>query len=128
MTLRQWSNSSLQYGRKLVNSGVNGARSGEQDFLAGARLTPYLNRSVRIAWGPAALGACLGLLGSRPRSRRGSGVRAFVCGVLGCVVGLGAGVAWKSRGLAASVASGAIRNIERVRDEHWLERHPIDYA
>jgi hypothetical protein len=30
--------------------------------------------------------------------------------------------------LAASVAFGALRNIDRVRDEHWLERHPIDYA
>jgi hypothetical protein len=128
MTLRQWSNSSFQYGRKLLDSGVQGARSGEQAFLRGARLTPYLNRSVRIALGPAAVGACLGVLGSHPRARRTSASRAFLCAAMGCVVGLGAGIAWKSRGLAASVAAGAIRNIGRVRDEHWLERHPIDYA
>jgi hypothetical protein len=128
MTLREWSNSSIEYGRKLVDSGVQGARSGERAFLDGRRLTPYLNRSARIALGPAAVGACLGVLGSNPRARRTSSTRAFLCAALGCVVGFGAGIAWKSRGLAASVASGAIRNIGRVRDEHWLERHPIDYA
>ena len=128
MTLRQWSSSNLHYGRKLLDSGLQGARSGEKAFLHGARLTPYLDRSVRIALAPAALGACLGLIGSHPGCRRRSAGRAFTYGVLGCVVGFGAGVAWRSRGLAASVASGAMRNIGRVRDEHWLERHPIDYA
>ncbi len=128
MTLRQWSNSNLHYGRKLLDSGLQGARSGERAFLHGGRLTPYLNRSVRIALAPAALGACLGLIGSHPGSRHRSAARAFAFGVLGCVIGFGAGVAWKSRGLAASVASGAIRDIGRVRDEHWLDRHPIDYA
>lgn len=128
MTLRQWSSSGLHYGRKLLDSGLQGARSGERAFLHGARLTPYLNRSARIALAPAALGACLGLIGSHPGSRHRSAVRAFAFGVLGCVVGFGAGVAWRSRGLAASVASGAMRNIGKVRDERWLDRHPIDYA
>jgi len=26
------------------------------------------------------------------------------------------------------VADGALRNIDKARDEHWLEKHPIDYA
>jgi hypothetical protein len=128
MTFRQWSNSNLEYGRRLLDSGVQGARSGERAFLHGTRLSPYLNQSLRVALGPAALGACLGVLGSHPRARRGSAARALICATLGCVVGFGAGIAWKSRGLAASVACGAIRNIGRARDEHWLERHPIDYA
>jgi hypothetical protein len=128
MTLRQWSSSNLHYGRKLLDSGLEGARSGEQAFLGGARLSPFLNRSARIALAPAALGACLGLFGSHPGGRHRTAARAFTCGVLGCVVGFGAGVAWDNRRLAASIASGAMRNIGRVRDEHWLDRHPIDYA
>lgn len=128
MTLRQWSSSNLHYGRKLLDSGLEGARSGEQAFLGGARLSPFLNRSVRIALAPAALGACLGFFGSRPGSRHRSAARVVTCGVLGCIVGFGAGVAWGNRRLAASIASGAMRNIGRVRDEHWLDRHPIDYA
>jgi hypothetical protein len=128
MTLHRWSSSSLHYGRKLVDSGLEGARSAEQAFMAGSRLTPYLNRSVRIALGPAALGACLGLISGHPRARRRSATRSLVFGILGGFVGFSAGVAWETRRLAATVAHGAIRNIGRTRDEHWLERNPIDYA
>ncbi len=49
-------------------------------------------------------------------------------GFLGWAIGLGAGIAWKTRGLTECVASNAFRNMGKVRDEHWLERHPIDYA
>jgi hypothetical protein len=27
-----------------------------------------------------------------------------------------------------SAASSALKNIGKVRDEHWLAKHPIDYA
>jgi hypothetical protein len=128
MTLRQWSNSNLHYGRKLLDSGLQGARSGEQAFLGGAHLSPVLNRSARIALGPAALGACLGVIGSQSGGRRHSAARVFTCGVLGCVVGFGAGVVWDNRRLAASIAAGARKSMGRVRDEHWLDHHPIDYA
>jgi hypothetical protein len=49
-------------------------------------------------------------------------------GLLGSAIGFCAGVVWENRRLAASVARGALRNIDRVRDEYWLDRHPIDYA
>jgi hypothetical protein len=62
--------------------------------------------------------------GNQPRSAS----RFFACGLLGGVIGFGAGIAWEGRRLAASVAGGALRNVGRVRDEHWLEKHPIDYA
>jgi hypothetical protein len=49
-------------------------------------------------------------------------------GLFGGLVGLAAGVVWDTRLLAASAAGGALARIEKVRDEHWLERNPIDYA
>jgi hypothetical protein len=49
-------------------------------------------------------------------------------GLLGGVIGFGASMVWQNRFLAASVAGGALRKISRARDEHWLQRHPIDYA
>jgi hypothetical protein len=49
-------------------------------------------------------------------------------GLLGGAIGFGAGVAWEGRGFTSSVAGGALRNIGKTRDEHWLTRHPIDYA
>ena len=128
MDLRKWSKSNADYGRELLHSGIEGARSGEEAFLHGESLTPFLGESVRSALKPAALGACLGVLGSCPGSREKSISRALAYGLLGGVIGFGAGVAWESRHLTVSAACGALRNVGKVRDEHWLTKHPIDYA
>jgi hypothetical protein len=128
MNLREWSKSDLDYGRKLVNSGLEGARSGQEAFLHGKPLSPFLNESAQNALTFAAVGACIGLLGSYFGNGHKSAGRAFAFGVFGGAIGFGAGVAWGNRRLGASVVSGAWKNIGRARDEHWLERHPIDYA
>ncbi|MGB2606084.1 MAG: hypothetical protein WBC78_20935 [Candidatus Sulfotelmatobacter sp.] len=83
---------------------------------------------MRRALKPAVLGACLGVLGSHPGYRQKSISRALAYGLLGGAIGLGAGLVWESRRLTASAAGGAWVNIGRVRDEHWLTMHPIDYA
>lgn len=128
MTLREWSNSNVDYARKIVNSGLEGARSGQDEFLHGQPLAPLLNKTARNALRPAAVGACLGVLSSVPASRRKSPRRACAYGLLGGAIGLIAGLIWENRQLTATVASTAWRNIGKVRDEHWLEVHPIDYA
>jgi hypothetical protein len=128
MSSHNWLSSNVDYGRKLLNSGLEGARSGEEEFLEGRPLAPFLNDSVRQALRPAAIGACIGLLGSYPGNRQMSAGRALAYGLLGGAIGFGVGVAWESRRLTASVASGALKNIGRVRDEHWFEQNPIDYA
>jgi hypothetical protein len=128
MNLREWSKSEIDYSRKLLNSGLEGARSGRKAFLHGEPLTPVLNESARNALSVAAAGACIGLLGSYLGNRHKSASRAFAFGVFGGAVGFGVGVAWGNRRLEATVFSGAWKNIGRARDEHWLERNPIDYA
>jgi hypothetical protein len=128
MEPHNWSKSEFEYGRKVMHSALEGARHGEDAFLKGRPLSPFLAEGVRDALKPAAVGACIGLLGSYPGDHRGSIGRALAFGLVGWVIGLGAGVAWKTRGLTECVASNALRNIGKVRDEHWLERHPIDYA
>ena len=128
MDLRTWSRSELEYGRKVLNSGLEGARSGREAFLDGRPLPPFLSESVRNALKPAAIGICIGVVGGCPGNRPKSIGRVLAFGLLGGAIGFGAGVVRENRRLAASVAFGALRNIDRVRDEHWLERHPIDYA
>ncbi len=128
MDLRRWSKSEVDYGRKVLTSGLAGARSGQEAFLHGRSLTPFLGKVIRNSLTPAAVGACLGLLGSCPGNRQRSVHKALAFGFLGWVIGLGVGVAWESRGLTASVTGDAMKNIGRVRDEHWFDRHPIDYA
>jgi hypothetical protein len=101
MDLRKWSKLSAEYGRELLHSGIEGARTGREAFLNGESLTPFLNESIRSALKPAALGACLGVLGSYPSYRDKSISRSLAYGLLGGALGLGVGVAWESRRLSA---------------------------
>jgi hypothetical protein len=128
MELGEWVKSNVDYGRRLVGSGFEGARSGQDEFLNGEPLAPFLGESVKGALIPAMVGACVGVIVGYPMSRRKSPAVTLAYGLLGCVVGLGAGFAWKSRHLSASVAGGAMKNIGKVRDEQWLHRNPINYA
>jgi hypothetical protein len=130
MNLMEWSKSSVDYGRKLVNSAVEGARDGEDEFLdvQEEALAPYLGESARHAIRPAVIGAGLGVLAACVGSGQRSGARIVVGGLLGGALGFGAGLLWDSRQLTASVTSGAWKSINKTRDEHWLETHPIDYA
>jgi hypothetical protein len=128
MKVREWSKSSIDYGRKLLDSGLEGARSGEGEFLQGEPLAPFLEESARHALEPATIGVFLGVLSSCAGNRGKSASKTLLYGLLGGVIGFGVGVAWGSRRLAASVASSAFESIGKVRDEHWLENNPIDYA
>jgi hypothetical protein len=128
MDLYEWSKSNADYGRKLFDSGIEGARSGRDAFLEGEPLAPFLGESARSAWKAAALGACLGVVASYPGRRRKSFARTLAYGLLGGAIGLGAGLAWESRRLTASVADGAWSSIGKVRDERWLTDNPINYG
>ncbi len=123
MSLRDWLRSDCEYGRKLLQAGLSGARVGGEKYLRGKRLVPS-----RSALGVAAVGACIGAVGGFLRNRQRSATNVFVSGMLGCVIGFGVGVASCHRGLGASVISGALSRISRVQDERWLEENPIDYA
>ena len=128
MGLRTWSRSEVEYGRKVLNSGLEGARSARKAFFEGRPFSPSLDKSVRNALKPAAIGASIGMLGGCPGNQHRSIARVLAFGLLGGAIGLGAGIVWQNRRLAASVARGVFRNMDRVCNEHWLEKHPIDYA
>lgn len=130
MNFVEWSKSSVDYGRKLMNSALEGARSGEDEFLDREEeaLAPYLSDSARQALAPAAVGAYLGLVGGcLSRGRRTTG-KVLACTLLGGAIGFGAGLLWDSRQFTRSVASGAWKRLNKTRDDHWLKKHPIDYA
>ena len=128
MELGGWVKSNVDYGRRLVGSGIEGARSGQDEFLDGEPLAPFLGESFKSALLPAAVGACVGVLVGYPICRRKSPAVTWAYGLLGCAIGLTTGVAWTSRHLGASVASGALKNIGKVRDERWLTKNPVNYA
>lgn len=128
MGLSNWSRSELEYGRRVLNSGLNGVRSGREEFLSGSSLTPYLTGVARNALKPAVVGACVGMLSGYRANGHTSIGRILSLGFLGSLIGFASGVAWESRELTANAAATALKNISTVSDEHWLEKHPIDYA
>jgi hypothetical protein len=128
MTLRRWSRSEVEYGRSILNSGLQGVRDGREEFLVGKPLGRFLGQSVRNAVPSAAIGLCIGMLGGCPRDRRSSLGKLLVFGLIGGAIGFGASVAWESRRLTVRAAQGASRNISRVRDERWMKKHSIAYA
>jgi hypothetical protein len=119
--------SGFHYGRELVNSGLSGLRNGCDSHLHGQPLGDVLSQSARGAIGLAAIGTCAALFGSC-FSRRDRRAKAVGYGVAGSVIGLIVGLAWKTRQLTASMGRSALKEISTVRDQHWLQNHPIDYA
>jgi hypothetical protein len=128
MVTSNWSRSEFEYGRRVLNSGVEGARSGREAFLNGRSLTPFLSEAALNALKPAGVGACVGLLSGYRGNGHVSMGRILGFGFLGSLIGFASGLAWESRDLTASIAGNAMKNIDKVRDEHWLQKHPIDYA
>jgi len=128
MSVKEWSKSTVDYGRKLVNSTVDGIRTGEDEFLEDGRLTPYLAKGARRSIAPAAFGAALGAYCGCLRRERRSATRILTGCILGGLVGFGAGMVWETRYLTESIGTNVRKHVQSTLDEHWFEEHPIDYA
>ena len=115
------------YGRKLINAGISGIRSGQQD-LGPRSVSNCMVAAVPDSFKLAALGACLGILPGLLVRRRSRVSTAIALAAAGSALGFCAGFTWKTRKLTSSLAHSALREVRKVNDEHWLERHPIDYA
>lgn len=119
--------SRLAYGRKLINAGISGIRTRQQDLGPGSVsncMVAAVPDSVKLA----ALGACLGMLPGLLVRRRSRVSTALALAAAGSALGFCAGFTWKTRKVTSSLAYSALREVRKVNDEHWLERHPIDYA
>jgi hypothetical protein len=128
MNFLEWSKSNVEYGRRLVNSAIEGAHQAEHEFLREEPSAPRQNALARHAMVPAVIGAYVGALGGSLGPRHRSPSRSLAYGLLGGAIGFGAGLLWENRELGANVASSAWKRINQTRDEHWFEKNPIDYA
>ena len=121
-----WLKSRLEYGHDLIHSAAEGARSAGEHALATEPAGTVLARSLGASLPWAAIGASAGLLYS---ARKHELIRnQILFGVLGGIIGFGTNVALSTRQLTGEMVHGAVRNINTVRDAHWLAKHPIDYA
>lgn len=128
MSVKDWSLSTVGYGRKLLHSTVSGVRTGEEQFREKGHLTPYLGRSAKQSLGPTTIGAIVGACIGNQWGEHRCLSRMLVGAVLGGLAGFGAGMLWETRDLTASVGSNVRKNVQLTRDERWFQRHPIDYA
>ena len=123
-----WLKSELEYGRDLIHSAVQGARSAREHALATEPVGTMLARSARASLPWVAIGASVGLLSVYSARKHESIRNQVLFGILGAVIGFGTNVALSTRPLTGEIVHGAVRNINTVRDAHWLAKHPIDYA
>ena len=128
MTVTEWVGESLEYGRDLVSSGLEGAQAGGEAALGEETLPEVLVESAPSSMGLAVLGAGAGLLCSYFGNKRKLGKESIAFGLIGRLTGLLVGLGWSTRHVTNGVRVGALRHMKNARDEHWLDRHPIDYA
>ncbi len=128
MNLGRQVKANLDYGKKLVISGFEGAAQGRTAFLDGDPLSPFLTDAALRAWKQATIGACIGLLGGYFNRRHKTAGRAVAFSAIGGIIGFGAGLTWRTQRLTTSMGQGAVKNVNAVRDQHWLDRNPINYA
>jgi hypothetical protein len=129
MGANTWVKSNVQYGRKLVESGLAGVSSGREEFLQGEPFRQYLNASARKALKFSTAAACIGVATALlSRGRRTRYVHSVASAVACAAVGFAGGITWEIRQFLGSVTRRAVEGVNATRDEHWLDTHPIDYA
>ena len=114
---------SIDYGRELVHAGMEGIHEAERMTAPSSEV--HLMRSARESLKAAALGGSLALIACKVMDRRKFrlasvftwGTAAFCADFL-----------WRTRGVSSKMIECAEKEISRVRDQHWLDSHPIDYA
>ncbi|HTP31947.1 MAG TPA: hypothetical protein VMJ75_07225 [Candidatus Acidoferrales bacterium] len=119
----QWFKGSLVYFTKLVEAGFEGISVAKRENN-GTVFVPPLKTAV---WVPMATGAFAGAVGTRWKGNR-KGSTVAIGGLVGSLVGLVTVLGWTSRRFAGNAAKRASHNVNKIRDAHWLDTHPIDYA
>ena len=128
MSIGNWVKENIEYGRELIDSGLEGATAARRELLDDETIAAELGRAAKESWKPAALGAIVGALTAVLLDDEKPTRSAIVGGLLGGVLGYSGGVAWETRRVTGPLARGAAKSIGAVRDARWLEKNPITYA
>jgi hypothetical protein len=127
--ISKWLRSNVDYGRSLLVAGYDGAVSNRQQALQGEPVVVVLSRSAGHSWMPAVVCACAGALGTQLGNKQKSVNGFTVLGALvGAAVGFCTGLAWNTRHVTGTLAQGALKATEPLRDARWLARHPVNYG
>ncbi len=123
MATSRFISQTLDYGRELVQAGMNGLRAGE--ILAHHSANDDIKASARHSLPAAAVGGSLALLACTLISKR----RIRVAPILVCsTAAFCADFIVRTRDIRSKMIQCAEKEMSKVRDQHWLASHPIDYA
>ncbi|MGJ5818975.1 hypothetical protein [Paludibaculum fermentans] len=128
MKLGSWVKSNIEYGRDLVESGLEGASTVRKASFGDDEIAGEFSRAAEESLLPALIGACIGAAAGYITDDRKAGRGALIGGVVGGAIGFTGGLAWGSRRVTGALAGGAMKKINAARDEHWLEKHPVVYG
>jgi hypothetical protein len=115
----------IDEGRKLIGSGIEGANTARKNALEQSQ---GLEFNVSGSWKLAVVGACVGAVAGYFSDNAHSKRNAAVGSLLGAALGVSGGFAWAGRHLATAMTEGAMKGMAEVRDEAWLNRHPVAYG
>lgn len=111
----------LSYSRSLVQAGVAGFRTAKRP---NDRSREFAS-ATRSALKAAAIAAGIGLLASSIGRNPKRAIRnAFAVGGITFCTDL----CWQTRTATNSILAAVRKQVSSVRDQHWLELNPIDYA
>ena len=128
MKIDEWLKSNAEYGQELIESGVEGAREAAQEAFKREPAGKILGRAACRSALPAAVGAAVGSVTGYFGNKR-QPVAGVIGGILlGGLAGFTCGLAWNTRRITGQMARRVMENVNDVRDAHWLETNPIDYA
>lgn len=128
MSNQNWLKENLEYGKELAGGAIKGATQAGRDTFHEGDVASQLSNAAKHSWQPAVIGGCVGALVAYLTDERRSAKTALVGGVLGAAVGFSGGVLWGSRTVTGPIARGAMKQVNELRDKHWLEKNPVVYG
>ncbi len=118
----------IAYSKELLEAGIEGANEARKEVLAAEETTDLVTSAAQESWQPAALGvfagAICGVLADDRKPIRG----VIAGGLFGAVLGFAGSFAWKTRPLTSAMARKAGKKIDKIRDDHWLTKNPVNYG
>jgi hypothetical protein len=114
---------SFDYGRELLHAGIDGIKAGERLSLRSPDV--HIAKSAGQSLVAAAVGGTVALILCKVTDRRRRVLQTMVaCGTAAFC----ADFICRTRNVSSKMIECAEKEIGKVRDQHWLESNPIDYA
>jgi hypothetical protein len=128
MNIKDTVKENFAYGKDMWEAGIEGANTARREVLAAEATADLIAAAAQDSWQPATFGllagAICGTLADDRRPFRG----VVAGGLFGAVLGFASGFVWNIRPLTSAMARNAGKRINKVRDDHWLSKHPVNYG